>query len=360
VKPADAIGIYRRGDIYWLNFQKNGVRQFISLDTIDYAEAVERARDIRIRPVLSSTGPFMQEIERFLAYKKRKNEFTAASAHARFYILRAFANWCDVAPNFVTTKQVQAFYDDKLQLFSAETANGYFMILRSFFKWAIDVAHIRRQNPCDNVDLTDTDFRGRRFKDFCSETQRDRLIKTCSREDLLFVLYSGFHAGLRKNEIIEARPWWFDLSAGLLHLRATTTIKFKDREERTIPLTKQFQSFLKTYKLREPYMLRPEVKHGVNRYRYDFTRPFLEHAKAQDLERIGQTKLTPHLMRHTFASLLVSRGVSLYKVAVWLGDDPRTTEQTYARLSPNDPDIERAFHSPGNSPAAKRSMQRSS
>jgi hypothetical protein len=74
---------------------------------------------------------------------------------------------------------VQAFYNDKLRLFSAETANGYFMILRSFFKWAIDVAHIRRQNPCDNVDLTDTDFRGRRFKDFCSETQRDRLIKTC-------------------------------------------------------------------------------------------------------------------------------------------------------------------------------------
>ena len=66
--------------------------------------------------------------------------------------------------------------------------------------------------------------------------------------------------------------------------------------------------------MREPYMLRPEVKHGRNRYRYDFTRPFLEHAKNQGLARVRQTKLTPHLMRHTFASLLVSVGVSLTRL----------------------------------------------
>src|SRR6266496_1314698 len=240
---AESVGIYRRGDIYWLNFQKNGVRQFVSLETQDYAQAVERARDIRMRPKLSSSGPFMEEIERFLAYKKRKNEFTAASANGRFYILRAFARAVDVAPGFVTTAQVQAYYNQ----FDPETANSYLMILRSFFKWTIDVAHLRRRNPCDDVDLVATDFRGRRFKDFCSETERDRLIKNCTREDLGFVLYCGFHAGLRKNEIIEARPWWFDLRAGLLHLRATPTIKFKDREERTIPLTRQFQAFLKIY-----------------------------------------------------------------------------------------------------------------
>jgi integrase len=182
------------------------------------------------------------------------------------------------------------------------------------------------------------------LKDFCSEEQRDALIAACPREDLAFVLYAGFHAGLRKNEIIEARPWWFDLRNGLLHLRATATMKFKDREERTIPLTKGFAEFLKSYGLREPYMLRPDVKHGRNRYRYDFSRPFFDHVKTQGLEKIGQTRLTPHLMGHTFASLLVSNGVSLYKVAVWLGDDPRVVESHYARLRPRDPDIERSFH----------------
>ena len=223
-RPADSVGIYRRGDIYWLNFQTKGVRHFVSLETQDYAEAIERAREIRIRPKLTSSRPFLQEIESFLAYKRHKNQFTTASAHGRFYILRAFANWVDVPPGFVTTKQIQAYYNEKLEQFNAETANSYYMILRSFFRWAVDVARVLRRNPCNNVDLVDTDFRGRRLKDFCSETERDRLIKSCTREDLAFVLYAGFHAGLRKNEIIEARPWWFDLSAGKLHLRETPTI----------------------------------------------------------------------------------------------------------------------------------------
>lgn len=369
-KPREAIGIYKRGEWYWFTHQSKGVRQWVALETKDYAVAIERARVIRFRPMLSASGPFEQEIQRFIAYKKHKNEFTKASAVNRFYILRAFARAVDVPPAFVTTRQVQEFYDT---FDNVETANGYLMILRSFFKWSVNVAHLRRHNPCDDVDAIATDFRGRRLKDFCSEAERDQLIRSCAREDLRFALLCGFHLGLRKNEIIEARPWWFDLKAGLLHMRQTPTIKFKDREERTIPLTAEFEDFLKTYGLREPFMLRPEVKHGANRYRYDFTRPFLEHAKNQGCETIGQTKLTIHLMRHTFASLLASNGVSLYKIAVWLGDDPRVVEETYARLRPKDPDIERSHHatptssgktplvdSPGNSPARSRSMQRSS
>jgi integrase len=339
-KDPAAAGIYLRGSIYWLNYQNNGVRDFVSLDTRDYAAAIIEARRIRGAGALQSSGSFLVEINKFLAYKRRKNEFTVSSANGRFYILRAFANWVNVPPDAVTPRQVQAFYNEKLQEHSADTANSYAMILRSFYNWAVDVARICQRNPCDKLDITETDFRGLRLKDFCSEDQRDKLIHSCTREDLAFVEYSGFHAGLRKNEIIEARPWWFDLKAGLLHLRETPTIKFKDREERTIPLTQEFQDFLVGYGLREPYMLRPEVKHGKNRYRYDFTRPFMQHVKAQELEWIGQTHLTPHLMRHTFASLLASKGVSLYKISIWLGDDPVTTAKTYARLTPKDPDIE--------------------
>ena len=85
----------------------------------------------------------------------------------------------------------------------------------------------------------------RRGRIFCSLALRDRLIRECPREDLKFILYCGFHAGLRKLAIIEARPFWFDLDAGLLHLRKTPTIRFKDREERTVPLTQEFKTFLK-------------------------------------------------------------------------------------------------------------------
>jgi integrase len=307
---------------------------------------------MRAAPTLNPGSSFDAEIDAFLAYKRRKNEFTASSAHGRGFILRAFAWHVGIisAAN-VTLAGVQAFYDAKASEHSASTANTYAMILRSFFNWCVHIARICRRNPCDGLDLA-RDF-GTRFRDFCTEHQRDRLIRTATRDDLKFVEYCGFHAGLRKNEIIEARPFWFDLKAGLLHLRKTATMNFKDREERTIPLTAEFQDFLADYGLREPFMLRPEVKHGKNRYRYDFTRYFNEHVKAQGLQWV-----TPHTMRHTFASLLASEGVSLFKISVWLGDNPMVVERRYARLKPKDPDIERS-HS-GYSPAAKRSQHKSS
>jgi integrase len=41
---------------------------------------------------------------------------------------------------------------------------------------------------------------------------------------------------------------------------------------------------------------------------------------------------TPHIARHTFASLLASAGVSIYKIAQWLDDDVRVVQQHYAKL----------------------------
>jgi integrase len=173
---------------------------------------------------------------------------------------------------------------------------------------------------------------------FCSPEHRDKLIGNARSDEMKFILYSGFHARLRKNEIIEARPDWFDLERGALHVRATPSFRPKDREARTIPLTSAFQAFLWSYGLRSPFMLRPDVEKGAALYRYDFRRPFREYVKGQDCEWV-----TPHVMRHTFASLLVSKGVSIYRVAVWMGDDVRVVQKHYAKLFPKDDDIEKAF-----------------
>jgi len=58
-------------------------------------------------------------------------------------------------------------------------------------------------------------------------------------------------------------------------------------------------------------------------------------------EDINWTPLTPHVMRHTFASLLASKGCSLFRFAKWLGDTGATTANHYAHLMPTDPDIEK-------------------
>jgi integrase len=124
----------------------------------------------------------------------------------------------------------------------------------------------------------------------------------------------------------------------LIHVRKTDTFRPKDRDERTIPMTKAFKAFLRGYGLRTPFMLQPDTPHGKSRYRWDFRRPWAEYVKKHKCPWV-----TPHIARHTFASLLASAGVSIYKISQWLGDDVRVVQKHYAKLLPKDADIEAAF-----------------
>jgi integrase len=200
------------------------------------------------------------------------------------------------------------------------------------------VQKLCRENPAAGLHLARISARARR--DFCTPAQVEKLIAECAREDLRFVLFAGFHAGLRKQEIIEARPFWFDVPNRQIHLRKHDGIQFKDREERSLPLTEEFALFLKGYGLRDPYMLRPEVAKGKSLYRYDFDRPFNDYMKRQGMEWV-----TTHTMRHTFASLLASSGENIFNIAVWLGDDVRVVQKHYAKLLPVQRDVGRAFRS---------------
>jgi integrase len=53
--------------------------------------------------------------------------------------------------------------------------------------------------------------------------------------------------------------------------------------------------------------------------------------------------ITTHILRHTFASQLPSKGVSILKIAMWLGENEKTAQLHYAKLLPGDTDIEKAF-----------------
>ena len=82
--------------------------------------------------------------------------------------------------------------------------------LRSFFNWCVAESLCRR-NPAIEVQLDRIDHKGRtRFADL---ELAQRLIENASNDDLRFVLFCGFHTGMRKLEIVEAVHEWFDLRA---------------------------------------------------------------------------------------------------------------------------------------------------
>lgn len=53
------------------------------------------------------------------------------------------------------------------------------------------------------------------------------------------------------------------------------------------------------------------------------------------VERAGLEKVTPHTLRHTWATRALQRGVSTHDVAEVLGDDERTVRKRYSHHAPN-------------------------
>jgi site-specific recombinase XerD len=329
-------GIYLRGATYWFARQVNGRRSFVSLETDDYVAAVQRAQEIRDSPELQPAQSVTSEVERFLQYKFETNRYSKMSADSKRSCLTMFAESVkDIPPASVTSSQCKAYYNAAKARVVPSTAESYMFTLRSFFNWCVQ-ENLCRRNPVIGIQLDRIDRKGRTR--FANLEIAQRLIENAPTDDLRFVLFCGFHTGMRKMEIVEAVPEWFNLTAQTVEIRATETFRPKDRDARTVPLTDQFVDFLKRWGLRSPFVLQPNVAHGSHRYRFDFRRAFCEYMNDQ-----GVPWISPHVMRHSFASICASKGIDIYRIATWLGDDVRVVQRHYAKLRPDDRQIMKAF-----------------
>ena len=348
VTQADADGIYLRGKTYWLAFQKNRKRTFISLETRDFAEAVRKAAVAKSSTELTRGSSLQEEAKNWTREKAARGDFTRFSVINATNAIRHIAALLgkNVTLGSVTNGQAQRIYELLRTRKSESTARSYCSYASSLMGWALE-KNLVRSNPFLSIKYAK--WKPVMRTEFCDADLRDRLIREAPSNELRFILYAGFHAGMRFAEIGEARPAWFNLTRRVIHIQKVTKtlsaatgldeFDLKDREERTIPLSFDFAAFLQTQDLNQAYMLEPKKRRKKWKYRYDFKRPFSEYMDAQSCGWV-----TPHTMRRTFASLLASGvKVSLYEIAKLLGDDPRTTEKHYAHLLPDLSRFDAAF-----------------
>ena len=337
-------GIYLRSKKFWYRYSYDARQYRVPLDTEDEAVAITKALRIRANPLLAGANPLSEEIKKYLEAKQEEGIFTRNSADSRGPVLKAWINNRKLKEvREISEDEIKSWLSslrrrkDRLAESSIET---YGMIIRGFCAWLV-TEHKLRENPAAFIKAkTATSAKRRRF---CLREQVDNLISECPDLELKFILYCGFHGGLRKGEIVQARPEWFDLRLNIIHIVESEDWRTKDKDKRTIPLTKAFRDFLLEEmpvdgELPGPFLIQPNKKQGKARYRYDFRKPFADYINGK-----GLAWVKPHVMRHTFASLLAIAGVSIFKIAQWLGDGVKVVERHYAHLLPQDSDIERAF-----------------
>jgi integrase len=339
-------GLYRfhNSRVWWFRWTQGGKRYAVSLKTDDEALAITKARAI-LAEGLQLGVPSRLHIDSVItqylrvAQERTKNPCRPETAKRMGYIIRTYAR--DMGIEFVgqiTHGSISNWLDSfKRKGSSSDTIQTYARAIKTFVGW-LEHSKLVRAGLHQELHVPDRSPTGR--KNWLKAEECARVIAHSKDPTLSFVLYCGFHAGLRKNEIVQARVGWFDLEAGLLHVQNDPKSGFilKDRENRTVPLTADFKKFLDWFLVRrsgDEFVLHPEKTKGLGFYRVDFRKLFNNH-----IRRCG-VRCTLHDMRRSFASNLVSHGVSIYKVARWLGDGVQVVERSYGHLAPADSDIDR-------------------
>ncbi len=204
--------------------------------------------------------------------------------------------------------------------------------LRSFYR------HLRREGAIEH-DPT-AELRGPR------KTQR--LPRVLSREEvahllsqprgadpralrdraLLEVMYA---CGLRASEAIGLELADVDLEEGVLCARG------KGSKERLVPIGRQAVAALRDYRRRgRPLLLadRGETRLFLSRRGRGLTRQGLYKIVQGHARRAGlQEKMSPHTLRHTFATHLLAGGCDLRSLQEMLGHADLATTQVYTHLS---------------------------
>ena len=328
-------GIYRRGQIFWFAKQVKGDRVFISLETKDEGEAIKRVAAIKTDGLLEIRETFDKEVARFIASKKGMGKHTERSTKWFEDTLKQFSRHVQNRPCAkVTISDIESFYIGMRSRLAETTVKSYMGAIRSFFSWSVKV-RLRFDNPTKEIKTGRISQAARTT--FASKEERDLIISKTEDKDLQFILLCAFHAGMRFNEISEARCDWFKLEGetGYVHIQKTDTFVSKNKRNRTVPLTNTFRAYLIKNNIahRGGYVLQP-AKVRKHKYRVN-----IRHVWESHMEHCGFKKYSPHVARHTFASLLAQKGQSIYKIAEWIGDTLEVTRRHYAHLSPQDSSI---------------------
>ncbi len=144
---------------------------------------------------------------------------------------------------------------------------------------------------------------------------------------MLEVLYA---AGLRVSELIQLRPGDINLDDGYVICRG------KGGKERVVPLGKAAAALTRRYlqEARPQLQKKPAEALFLSRRGDPFTRQGVWKMLREYGRKAGLgAKISPHVLRHSFATHLLERGADLRSVQLMLGHSQITTTQIYTHVS---------------------------
>jgi len=329
-------GIFKRGNVWRLDAIINRRRWQVQLGKgINRTTAQEIATAKRAAILKGDVGIIVKRKD--VSFEKAAEEFLKwAEANKRpktYTTYKSIVNRLKESFGNKMLSEIHPFLIEKYkQRRIAENAkvsvNRELSRLRTLFNLCLKWKHYEGENPVRSFQMA-PETRGR--VRFLTEAEEKKLLSKAS-EPLRSVIIIGIHTGLRMYSEGTTLTW-----ENVDFNRKTITVEdhfAKNGETRTIPLNTIALATLRRLKSTTPgpwvFMTRGRRKDKDAPWRqYTSFRTAFETA----VRNVKLSGVTPHTLRHTFASRLVMRGVDLRTVQELGGWKSLNMVQRYAHLS---------------------------
>lgn len=311
-------------------FLKIGVHGNITTEqarekAIQLALKVSAGDDPSVKTPMKAVNPTMVDLaEKYLTLHaentKRPKSIKEDKAMLNNYILKEFGTRKVESINFEDIQAIHARLNNKRVL-----SNRILALLHKMFNLAIQWKW-RVDNPVSGIKKYQEHKRTR----WLQEDEMQRLLSALNaypNQTVANIIRLLLLTGARKHEVLEATWDQLDLEKGIWTKQAHTT---KQKKMEHSPLSPSALLILKELKQKQnnsPFLFPGKTK---DKPIQDFKKSWTTIVKQANLK-----DFRVHDLRHTYASHLVSSGLSLSIVGKLLGHTQASTTQRYAHLADN-------------------------
>ena len=204
--------------------------------------------------------------------------------------------------------------------------------IKRFYQYCVR-EQIISEDPSDRIDAPKL---GRSLPKFLSEDEVEALLDAPDLKDpigvrdrtMLELLYA---TGLRVSELVELKTGQINLRQGVVRIQG------KGNKERLVPLGQEAISWLDKYLKDARKKIAPEHSSDyvfTTRRQSAMTRQAFWYLIKRYARKVGIKKhLTPHTLRHCFATHLLNNGADLRVVQMLLGHSDLSTTQIYTHVA---------------------------
>jgi len=322
--------INKKSPYYQLIYLKDGKRSSISTGTTSKKKAEEYLTNFNPEEVEEKKP---KKVSKTLSSFAQEYKSYVGNTHSVMYLKKSVTPSFNRLQNFlpneylkrITAKDIDQFISS-VQVRSKYAASLYYRTLKAAFNKAVVWNYIDK-NPFSKINAPKI---SKSFPDYISEAELILVLNEVNNKLLKDIITSAFYTGMRLGELINMRWEWIDLKKEVITVKNTNEFRTKNKRERIIPIHKKVKSIFNEYSLRNEkdniiFSRITGIKLNPGYLSKQFKKAVRE-AKLDD-------KIHFHSLRHSFASALVQRGISLYTVKELLGHSNITTTQIYSHLN---------------------------